>query len=155
MGLRVFVSYSGHEDQVAALRLQTLAGTRPELQVYVPPVSTRNRRGAPTGADLKALNDSRFVLAIISGVVPPAMQQELAVAQRAGKTIVPIVVRGRGNVAGIQADQPVFYLDPYNPVETEKQIIDYVSSAVPGKSNQQAALGLVLLLLGMLILAKE
>jgi hypothetical protein len=109
MGLRVFVSYSGHEDQVAALRLQTLAGTRPELQVYVPPVSTRNRRGAPTGADLKALNESRFVL---------------AVAQRAGKTIVPIVVRGRGNVAGIQAGQPVFYLDPYNPVETEKQIIN-------------------------------
>jgi len=111
---------------VAALRLQTLAGARPELQVYVPPVSTRNRRGAPTGADLKALNDSRFVLAIISGVVPPAMQQELAIAQRGAKTIVPIVVRGRGNVAGIQADQPVFYLDPHNPVETEKQIVDYV-----------------------------
>src|SRR5260370_12371136 len=76
MGLRVFVSYSGHEDQVAALRLQTLASTRPELQVYVPPVSTRSRRGVPTLADLKALNESKFVLAIISGTVPPAMQEE-------------------------------------------------------------------------------
>ena len=64
-------------------------------------------------------------------------------------------MRGRGTVAGIQPDQPVFYLDPYNPVETEKEIITYMSSAMPGKSNRQAASGLVLLLLGMLILAKE
>src|SRR5258708_22839322 len=155
MGLRVFVSYSGHEDQVAALRLQTLASTRPELQVYVPPVSTRSRRGAPTLADLKALNESKFVLAIISGTVPPAMQQELAVAQRLGKTIVPIVLRGRSAIAGIQPDQPVFYLDPYNPVETEKEIINYMNSAMSGKANRQAVSGLVLLLLGMLILAKE
>src|SRR5437763_14769932 len=152
MALSVFVSYSSPEDQTAALRLQTLASTRPELRVYVPPVSTRSRRGAPTGTDLHALNDSKYVLAIISGALPPAMRQELAVAQRLGKIIVPIVVRGRATVNGIEPGQEVFYLDPFNPLETETRIINYVSSAVPGKSNQKTMTALVLLLLGMLIL---
>ncbi len=92
--LAIVISYSGHDDRVAALRLQTLASTSPELQVHVSPVSTRSRRGVPTGSDPRALEEARFVLANISDAVPPAIQQEPAVAQRLGETIVPTVVRG-------------------------------------------------------------
>jgi hypothetical protein len=92
MALKVFVSYSQREDQVLALRLQTLASTRPGLCVYVPPASTRGRASFPAGADLQELQKASLMLAIISRVVSPTMKKELELARKLGKTVVPIVL---------------------------------------------------------------
>ena len=73
MALRVFVSYSHREDQVLALRLQTLASTRSGLQVYVPPASTRGRVPSQSGSDLQELHQANLVLAIMSRAVPPTI----------------------------------------------------------------------------------
>lgn len=154
--LRVFVSYSQREDQVLALRLQTLAGTRPGLYVYVPAVSTR--RGSALDFQepvvYQELKRADLVLAIIGGHVPPAIQKELKIAQQLGKTILPIVL-GRHEVKGLQPSQPVFYVDPLNPTAAEHEIVQYLSEARLGKTNNEAALGLVLLAVGLLILAKK
>jgi hypothetical protein len=154
MALRVFVSYSQREDQLLALRLQTLASTRPGLHVYVPPASTRGRGLSQSGSDLQELHEANLVLAIISRAVSSTMQKELEFAQELGKPIVPIVL-GNVEVNGLPPGQPVFYVDPLTPWQSEHQIVEYLGRAHLGKANVEGAVGLILLAVGLLILAKK
>ena len=154
MALRVFVSYSHREDQVLALRLQTLASTRPGLQVYVPPASTRGRGPSQSGNDSKELHEANLVLAIISRAVPLTMRQELDLAYQLGTPVVPIVL-GHVEPSGLQPGQPVFHIDPKNPSQSERAIVEYLSRARLGKTSVESAVGLILLAVGLLILAKK
>jgi hypothetical protein len=152
--LRVFVSYSQREDQVLALRLQTLASTRAGLQVYVPPASTRGRGLTHSAAEIQELRDANLVLAIVGGTVSSTMQKELGLAQQLGKAIVPIAL-GDAKVTGLKAGQPVFHVDPQNPGESEHAIVEYLGKAHLSKSNVESAFALVLVAVGLLILGKK
>ena len=154
MAPKVFISYPQRADQVLALRLQTLAGTRPGLQVYVPPASTRGRASLPQTADIRELHKADLVLALVSRGISPTMQNELEVARRSQKPVVP-VVSGAADITGLQPGQPVFYVDPLNTRQAEQEIVDYLEQAHLGKANVEAAVGLVLLAAGMLILANK
>lgn len=107
MATRIYVSHSVSGDQVVALRLQTLASIRQGLQVHVPPASTRSQRGIPTSADLRALSESHIVVANVSSAIPPAMVRELELAQKLGKPILPIALKGRAPVAWPVPARPV------------------------------------------------
>jgi len=154
MVLRVFVSYSQREDQVLALRLQTLASTRSGLQVYVPPAATRGRGLGQSGPEVQELRDANLVLAVISRTVSSTMQKELGLAQQLGKAIVPIVL-GDTKVTGLKPGQPVFHVDPQNPGQSELAIVEYLGKAHLSKSNVESAVALVLLAVGLLILGKK
>ena len=157
MALRIFVSYPRREDQVLALRLQALASTRPELFVYVPPAHTRSSHGAPTEIDLQQLRQSNLVLGFISGAVSPAMQAEINTANSLRIPVIPIVWGHEPPpVSGIQPQQ-VLYVDPQNPSELPTKLVEalVLRSADVGKANQAALTALLLIILGLLILAKD
>jgi hypothetical protein len=153
MALRVFVSYATREDQILALRLQTLASTRPGLQVYVPPASTRST--SPSAKlDSAGLKLSNLVLALITRPMPVMMQREMSFAAELQKPAIPIVLKGLA-VNGFLAGQAVFTLDPFDPVPAEHQIIEYLLSLNLAKSKHHAGVALVLLAVGLLALAKK
>ncbi len=154
MAFRFFASYSQRDNQVLALRLQTLASTRTGLQVYVPPASTRGRGLAQSGREIEGLREANLVLAIISRDVSSTMQKELGLAQQLGKPIVPIVL-GDAEVTGLKPGQPVFHVDPRNPAESGQAIVEYRGGAHLSKSNVESAVALVLLAMGLLILATK
>jgi hypothetical protein len=154
MALRIFISYSGRNDQVNALRLQTLATTRPGLRVYVPSAETRSARGTGSEHDFGELRQSDVILALVSGPVPPRMQVELQMAVQLNKPIIPIVLAGIALTA-LQPNQPVFQLDPWNPAGTEESIMRYLETLKLSKDNTAALGALALILVGLLILAKK
>jgi hypothetical protein len=125
MALRVFVSYATREDQILALRLQTLASTRPGLQVYVPPASTRS--GSPSAKiDSAGLKLCDLVLALITRPMPLMMQREMSFAAELPRPAIPIILKGLAVNGLLQAGQPVFTLDPFDPVPAEHRIIEYL-----------------------------
>jgi hypothetical protein len=154
MPLRVYVSYSGRNDQVNALRLQTLGTTRPGVHVYVPPADTRSTRGNGHEHDFVELRQSDIILALLSGPVPPRMQRELEIAVQLHKPIVPIALPGIA-LTGFQPNQKVFQLDHRNPAGTEDSIMRYLETLKLSKDNKAALGALALILLGLLILAKK
>ena|SRR5258708_3326299 len=151
MALRVFVSYSGRNDQVNALRLQTLATTRPGLHVYVPPADSRSTKGLGHENEFAQLKQSDVMLLLVSGPVPPRMEREIQLAQQLKKPIVPIVLAGM-TLTGLQ---PVFRLDPWNPAPTEESVIRHLDTLKLSKDNTAALSALALILLGLLILGKK
>lgn len=153
MPLRVFGSYATREDQILALRLQTLASTRPGLQVYVPPASTRSASPS-TKLDTPGLKVCDLVLALVTRPMPPMMQREMSCAAELGKPAIPIVLKGPP-VNGHLAGHPVFALDPFDPVPAEQQIIEYLLSLHLAKSKHHAAVALVALAIGLLALAQK
>jgi len=150
MALRVFVSYATREDQILALRLQTLASTRPGLHVYVPAASTRS--ASPSAKlDEAELRLCDLVLALITRPMPLTMQREMTFAAQLPRPAIPIVLKGLA-VNGL--NQPVFMLDPFNPLPAKHEIIEYLQSLNLAKSRRQAGVALVLLAVGLLALAE-
>ena len=82
------------------------------------------------------------------------MRQELDLAYQFGTPVVPIVL-GRAEVSGLQPGKPVFHIDPKNPSQSERAIVEYLSKARLGKTNVESAVGLILLAVGLLILTKK
>jgi hypothetical protein len=154
MALRVFVSYSGRNDQVNALRLQTLATTRAGLYVYVPPAETRSTKGSGHEHEFAELRQADVILALISGAIPPRMQREIQIAGQLNKPIIPIVLAGIA-VTGFLPNQQVFQLDPWNPAAAEEGILRYLETLKLSKDNTAALGAMALILLGLLILAKK
>jgi hypothetical protein len=105
-------------------------------------------------SDLQELHQANLVLAIISRAVPLTMRQELDLAYELGTPVVPIVL-GHVEVSGLQPGHPVFHVDPQNPGQSEHAIVEYLSKARLGKANVESAVGLILLAVGLLILAKK
>lgn len=154
MPLRVFVSYSARNDQVNALRLQTLATTRPGLLVHVPSAETRSARGSGDEDDFAEIKQSDVVLALVSGPVPPRMQRELQIADQLKKPVVAIVIAGIAQTA-LKPNRRVFLLDPRNPVGTEDSVMRHLETLKLSKNNTAALGALALIFLGLLILAKK
>jgi hypothetical protein len=131
-----------------------LASTRPGLQVYVPPATTRGRGPSQSSSHSQELHQANLVLATISRAVPLIMRQELDLAYRFGKPVIPIVL-GHVELSSLPPGQPVFHIDFQNPSQSEHAIVEYLSKARLGKTNVESAVGLILLAVGLLILAKK
>jgi hypothetical protein len=156
MSFQVFVAYSHREDQVLALRLQTLASTRPGLTVFVPPASTRSRAAnvSDAGSDWGHLKNADLLLALIRGTVPPRMEQELQYASGLGKPVIPITVGDTAQQHSIQG-YSWFHLDPTDPTSTEQRIMAYLDSLKVGKDSREAVGALILLTLGLMVLGSK
>jgi hypothetical protein len=153
MALRVYISYSNREDQVLALRLQTLASTRPGLNVYVPPASTRTH--GLTESDVNELTRANLLIVIISSQIPPIQAKETEVAAARSIPFLPIVLQGMPAVTGLPQHQRVFYVDPRNPFQAEQEIVNYLSQTDVGRQNTEAIGALILLALGLMILGER
>jgi hypothetical protein len=153
MALRVYISYSNREDQVLALRLQTLASTRPGLNVYVPPASTRTHGLAES--DVNELAQANLLILVISGQIPPIQAEETQAAAARSIPFLPIVLQGAPAVMELPQHQRVFYVDPRNPYQAEREIENYLSQTEVGRQNTEAIGALILLALGLMILAER
>jgi len=156
MAFQVFVSYSSRNDQVTALRLQTLAAAH-GLQVYVPPASTRSGGFRTTGDGMeRAVQQSDVLLAVITGALTPAVQGELETAARLNKPVLPIVtVRAVLQSPFLRQFQQAVYLDPSNPGEAEAHLVQALNQMKIQKQNKQVLIALTALVIGLLLLSKD
>jgi hypothetical protein len=149
--MRVFISYGGPADQVTALRLQALANVH-GLTVYVPPASTRYQSPALLDAKIQQeLLLADIVLGVIGTGWSDACSQELNTGISLGKRIIPITTPLF--VAELQRyfRSNVIVIDPANPDQAEKAIVQYLKSVDAEQSVKSALLALGTLALGLLI----
>src|SRR5437016_14154898 len=90
MSLRVFISYSGTDDQVIAFRLQTLTSVY-GFQAFVPPATTRIGSGRLSASVQQELNAADVVLAVVNSAPSVATVAELNHALSQRKLVIPIV----------------------------------------------------------------
>src|SRR5260370_35351126 len=92
MAFKVFISYSGNDDEQSVVwRLQTLAAAQ-GIQAYVP----RRTGGSQASRPLRliervAIDDADIVVAIITSRIDRPVENEQAYAPGLKKGIVPIV----------------------------------------------------------------
>lgn len=76
MSLRVFISYGAHDDQVIALRLQTLASVY-GFQAFVPPATTRVGSGRLAPSVEQEISRADVVFAVVNNIPSKATLAEL------------------------------------------------------------------------------
>jgi hypothetical protein len=151
MAFRVFlISGTEPSEQVAALRLQTLATS------YGMHVSVPNRNG-PTSRGMidqvrRAIDQSDCILAIITGNITPAVATELNYALARGKLIVPVVREGIVLPAAL-GKLPIFRFSPWNIGEVETQVVESLKKQELDKETMQSMAAFVLAGLGVFLLA--
>src|SRR5262245_61496466 len=123
MAFKVFLSYGiDPAEQVTAWRLQTLAAAH-GITVLVP--QRNGTRGKAVSDEVQsAVNQSDCVLAIITGQVGAAVQQELKYALSKGKIVIPIVQTGAEAPAFLK--KHIFRFSPGNPGDVENEVIQYL-----------------------------
>ncbi len=152
--MKTFISYSTAQDQIIALRLQTLAAVS-GMTVYVPPATTRQVwTGVLVPEVQEQLRQSDVVLAVITQNPTPSAVTEMNTAVTWGKLLIPIV-GPRVPLQYYAAFQPHFVVNPIDPSETERQIVQFLA----GKQQTEAVkvgllLGTVAVAL-LLLLASE
>jgi hypothetical protein len=151
MAFRVYLSYSLDPTESAlAWRLQTLA-TAHGIEMYVP-----NYGPAPPSGAISVQNSidrADCVLAIITTVASPSVQNELRYAIEKRKLVIPIVRSGlQGNPFLTQFPR-VFTFAPWdNPGSTETQIVEFLKERRIAKDKQHAIGALAAVGLGLLAL---
>lgn len=149
MAFKVFISYSGNDNEQAVVwRLQTLAVAQ-GIEVYVP-----KRAGQPLRlVERVAISDADIVLAIITSRTDQAVESELAYALERQKVVVPIVHEGVDLPPLFQKFQ-VFRFSPFTPPGIlETQIGNYLQEQKLGKERLQAAAAVIAVGLALLFLA--
>ena len=153
--MKIFISYGSTADQVTALRLQALAAVN-GLQVYVPPVHTRQSSVPLLPAEsAKMLNDSDVVLGVIRTVLSNACSQELNASLTLRK---PTIVMADPIVA--PQLQPIFganlvVIDPASPDRAEAAIVERLKAMDVEQNTKKALIALGTLALGLLIFAPQ
>jgi hypothetical protein len=144
--MKTFISYSTAEDQIIALRLQTLAAVS-GMTVYVPPATTRQTwTGVLVPEVQKQLTESSVVLAVIMHNPTQSAVTEMNTAVRDGKLLIPIV-GNRVPPEQYATFRPHFVVNPQDPSQTELEIVNYL------KGRQQADAAKTGLVLGTLAIA--
>lgn len=166
MAFRVFLSYSVGPDELALpWRLQT-DGAAHGIQVYVP-----RRKGYQTGGqatyreaakqDRSEMERADCVLAIISAdnkQARPAIEDELGLAMRLSKTVVPIVQKGLEALPLLedfrqQTSTPTFILSPQDgPGKVEGKVVEFLKKQPLSVPKQRALGALVALAVGQILL---
>src|ERR1700733_2033887 len=144
---RVFISYGGYDDQVIALRLQTLASVY-GFESYVPAATTRTGSGTLSPGARQQLDLSDLVLAVVNHQPTQATVAELnhAIAQK--KMVIPIVGQWV-DPSFAQAFPAAFVLNPMNPAEVEQQIMTFLQQSKANKETKQMLVGLAAVAVGL------
>ena len=154
MSLRVFISYSAYDDQIIALRLQTLASVY-GFSAYVPPATTRERAaGASRLSPLveRELNSADVIFAVVNHIPSEATIAELNHALARPNLVIPIVGRWVDR-RFLQSFPKHFILDPLNPSAVERDIVAFLQKRKTDKETKQAVIGLAALVVGLLLLS--
>jgi hypothetical protein len=131
--MKTFISYSTADDQIIALRLQTLAAVS-GMTVYVPPATTRQVWGGVLVPEVqKELQESDVVLAVITENPTPGDVAEMNSAVASDKLLIPIVSELVPKEYYAQF-QPYFVVNQKDPSETEKRIVTFLD----GKQKTEA-----------------
>jgi hypothetical protein len=152
--MKTFISYSTALDQIIALRLQTLAAVS-GMTVYVPPATTRQVwTGLLVPEVQKELRESDVILAVITQNPTPSAVTEMNTAVTLGKLLIPIV--------SPQVPQqyyanfkPHFVVNPIDPSETEKQIVQFLAGRQQGEAVKAGLLLGTLAVALLLLLGSE
>jgi hypothetical protein len=125
--MKVFISYSTREDQVVALRLQTLAVVSdPGLTIHVPPADTRhNVPGALSPHVVQQLSDSDVVLAVMLRNPVDSAVNEMNLAVQLGKLLIPLASPSV-NPVYYERFLPYFVLNENEPWKTEQAIVNFL-----------------------------
>jgi hypothetical protein len=151
--MRVFISYGDPADQVTALRLQALGAVN-GLKVYVPPAHTRRNVAEQVDPDVAAhLDGAQIVLGVIGWGLSSACQLELRAAAKSGKKMIVMA----DPALGLKLEAPlalnVVPIDPANPVESERQIMEKLTCMNAREDESKALFALGTITLGLLLLA--
>jgi nucleoside 2-deoxyribosyltransferase len=161
MPLKVFLSYSTDPEENAIVwRLQTLAAAS-GIQVFVPqrtgiriPIGRKN---APVlgGQVRRAIDQSDYILAIITVSTGPAVEKELNYALGKGKVIIPIVEKGVQNHPFLKKFARIFWFSRLeeNPGRLETEVLQFLKQEDQNKQTRQALGALVAIGIGMLLLS--
>jgi hypothetical protein len=147
----VFISYSAFEDQVLALRLQTLAAVY-GFNAYVPPAQTRQSPALLKDDARRAIDDADLFLAVVTQQPSPAAISEVEYARGHGRLIIPIV-GPFVDPSFLSAFPQAFYIDPANPAKVETDIVAFLQKSQTDKSNRNLFVGLTALAVGLLLLS--
>ena len=151
--MKVFISYGNAADQATALRLQALAAVN-GLTVYVPAAFTR--QGTSTSVDAESasrLVDAEVVLGVIGATLSEACRLELNTAINMRKDT--IVMASPQSASLLQGYFPsnLVVIDPTNPGQTEREIVQHLKSVNAEKDTQRALVALGTLAFGLLMFA--
>lgn len=150
--MNVFISYSASDDQVIALRLQTLASVY-GFRAYVPPAFTRaGNDGTLSSTVQQELKAADVVFAVINQAPSPSTAAELNYALLLKKLVVPIVGRWVDQ-RFLQSFPKHFILDPFKPSNIESDIVSFLQKSKADKETKAAVIGLAALVIGMLLLS--
>jgi len=151
--MQVFISYSTAHDQIVALRLQTLAVvSMDDVTVYVPPAHTRQGSGGLSLEVVQQVKESDVVLAVMIQNPVQGAVEELNLALRLGKPLIPLV---SPSVSPEYYEAfPHFLLDPSDPSKAEFDIVQHLR-ALPRPDNawNKPLLALCTLALGMILVS--
>jgi hypothetical protein len=152
--MKTFISYSTAHDQIIALRLQTLAAVS-GMTVYVPPATSRNVwNGVLVPEVQKELRESDVILAVILENPAPSAVAEMNFAITTAKLLIPIV----GPLVPLQyyaQFRPHFVVNPIDPSETERQIVQFLAGKQQGEAVKAGLLLGTLAVALLLMLASE
>jgi hypothetical protein len=147
--MKVFISYSTRDDQIVALRLQTLAVVSMEgLEIYVPTAETRQAAtGILTPEVVTKLQECDVVVSVIMHAPVASAVSEMNWALQAGKLLIPLV---SPSVAPVYYQQfPYFLLNPNEPWRTEQQLVNFLREK--GQEVNKPVVALLTLAIGLLL----
>lgn len=151
MSLQVFISYSGHDDQVIAFRLQTLASVY-GFRAFVPPATTRLGSGQLASSVTEEIKRADVILAVVNNVPSPATITEINSALSLRKLVIPIVGQWVDRTF-LNSFQRYFVLDPQDPAKIEQEITAFLHQSHTTKATQQLIVGLAAVAVGLLLLS--
>ena len=153
--MRVFISYSAQEDQVIALRLQTLAAVY-GFQAFVPPATTR-ARSAVQRLHLsiqQEIRHSDLVIAVVNHTPSNSAIAELNFATSLQKVVVPIVSPWVDRDF-LQSFPKAFVIEPRDPSKVESDVLKFLHDSKASKETTTAVVGLTALIVVMLLLSEK
>ena len=152
--MKIFISYSTAQDQIIALRLQTLAAVY-GVTVYVPPATTRQGwTGVLVPEVQNHLSQSDVVLAVVTQNPTQGAVNEMNTALQLGKLLIPIVTQSvpREYYASFPA---YFVVDPVNPWQTEQAIVQFLKDRQQSDAIKAGLLALATVAVGLLLFGSE
>jgi|SRR5579862_9807493 len=152
--MKTFISYSTAQDQIIALRLQTLAAVY-GMTVYVPPATTRQTwTGALSPEVQNHLRESDVVLAVITHNPTPGAVNEMNAGLQLGRLLVPIV--SQSVPRQYYADFPAYFVvDPVSPWQTEQAIVQFLKGKQQSDAAKAGLLALATVAVGLLLFGSE
>jgi hypothetical protein len=152
--MKVFISYGNAADQVTALRLQALGGAS-GLTVFVPPAYTRAPSQVLVEPEIQQrLSDADVVLGFIGSLgISRACNDELGIGRALGKNMIVMAHPPFDAVLEPSFGQSIVQIDPANPHESERFIVQHLNKLSASQNAKLALLALSTLALGLILLA--